>query len=256
MVHVVDRRQEGASSLVDKKFVDHHDDDEDLTERTTQMIDDSESSLYIREVCHDDPIRESYDSDANTQTTWSRSSYCTVSSSHDEQQDSNFQEEDLELGDCIYDEESSNDEVVVVEPKSLPSPSGSYKVICLSFLEPDIATSVASTVAKEALRMLRSGGLLYVVDGHGIVRKLPILRQLLRRCDTEEHTVEFKVRYEVQLMTHLVDTASGNSVSHTPVLLLLFVPKIHDIEAREILQTNGFEAPVSPEIVRWMGRKP
>lgn len=195
MVHVVDRRQEGPSSLVDKKFVDHRDDDEDLTERTTLMIDDSESSLCIREVCHDDEDKgENYNNDANTQTTWSRSSCCTVSSSHDEQQDSNFQEEDLELGDCIFDEESPNDEVVVVVPKSLPSPSGLYKVICLSFLEPDIATSVASTVAKEALRMLRSGGLLYVVDGHGIVRKLPILRQMLRRCDTEEHTVELKVR--------------------------------------------------------------
>lgn len=57
-------------------------------------------------------------------------------------------------------------------------------------------------------------------------------------------------------MTHLVDTASGISLSHTRAILRLFVPKVHDIEAREILQTNGFEAPVSPEIVRWMGRKP
>jgi len=114
-----------------------------------------------------------------------------------------------------------------VRPKALPAPTNTYKVVCLSFLEPNISTSVASKVFEESLRMLKKGGLIYVVD-KGTVQKLPKFRQMLSRV--------------------IVPT-----VKH----------KVHDIETQEILQANGFALDENraddehdEEIVRWMGIKP
>lgn len=76
----------------------------------------------------------------------------------------------------------------------------------MSFLEANLAISVASNVADEAIRLLRPGGLLYVVDGYGIVRKIPNLKQFLT----------------------LVDDVPSVKI------------KIHDIETQEILRNNGF----------------
>lgn len=233
----------------------------DLTE-TTVMVDESESSRYKGiEECNRDLDTQSTgwssSGSLDTQTT-GRSSSSSLNSFYEEDEGesdsllgtsvSNHHPQDDHANDSSYckngNENSTSfaikvsntkptsakdiqslEEKSLVQPKSLPSPSGTYKVICVSFLEPNIATSVANTVMDEALRVLKSGGLLYVVDSQGIVPKLPMLRQLLKRIDDDDETsVQFKK---------------------------------HDIETQEILLNNGFAAaPAAEDIVRWMGTKP
>ena len=93
-----------------------------------------------------------------------------------------------------------------IQQKTLPGLNNSYKVVCVSFMEYNIATSVACKVLDESLRMLRPGGLLYVIDkGGGTVKKHPTMRQWLSRV--RDPTVK-----------HL----------------------IYEIETRAVLQANGF----------------
>jgi hypothetical protein len=124
------------------------------------------------------------------------------------------------------------------QPKKLPGSNNMYKVVCVSFLEYNVATSVACKVLDESFRMLRPGGLLYVIDKGGCtVQKHPTMRQWLTRI--RDPTVK-----------HLV----------------------HEIETRAILQVNGFVHTTldenntnsndglnndwdSDEIARWMGIK-
>jgi hypothetical protein len=119
-----------------------------------------------------------------------------------------------------------------VQPKTLPGLSSSHKMVCVSFLEPNVATAVACQVLDEAFRMLRPGGLLYVIDkGGNTVRKHPTMRQWLTRV-------------------------RNPTVKHF----------IYEIETRAILQANGLGQTTLDEnhkndtwnnddMVRWVGIK-
>jgi len=201
---------------------------QDLTETT--MLDDEDSESGLDKVYHDQ--QQQQDNHTHTTAGWSSSGSLSSFGGDEEdfrEDDCSSKEEDYYVFHSEEEEEEAklgnNQEHQQVLQKTLPAPSGAYKVICLSFLEPDISTSVASTVTEEALRLLQSGGLLYVVDGQGIVPKLPVLRQLLRR----------------------ISTAEAPSVQLT----------VHEIELREIVHNHGFAAPtLGHTVTRWIGTKP
>lgn len=108
-----------------------------------------------------------------------------------------------------------------IEPKTIPIPENTYKVVCLSFLDKSATAPIASRVFDESWRTLAPGGLLYVVDNRGIVSKVPKMRQMLSRV--------------IQPTSRL---------------------KSHDARIREIVEANGLENAFAGKVVRWMGMKP
>lgn len=87
---------------------------------------------------------------------------------------------DYERWETCDDEESYDCEITVdsnsgmlnVAPKTIPVPNGTYKVVCLSFLDKSATAPIASRVFDESWRTLAPGGLLYVVDNRGVVSKV------------------------------------------------------------------------------------
>jgi hypothetical protein len=161
--------------------------------------------------------------------------------SKSQMEESHQRKKDENANSCGIMNDGANryNEKQFIQQKTLPGLNNSYKVVCVSFMEYDIATSVACKVLDESLRMLRPGGLLYVIDKGGCtVKKHPTMRQWLSRV--RDPTVK-----------HL----------------------IYEIETRAILQANGFvhrkldennDATTvlsddddweDEEIVRWIGIK-
>jgi hypothetical protein len=112
-----------------------------------------------------------------------------------------------------------------IVPKTIPAPDGTYKVVCLSFLDESATAPIASQVFDESWRMLAPGGLLYVVDNRAVVCKVPKMRQMLSRV--------------------IQPTATLQS---------------HDVRTREIVKANGFDTDTSflegNKVVRWAATKP
>jgi hypothetical protein len=202
--------------------------------------DDDDDCSFVSFADNDEDCEQSVNSSSSSSICFSvdsneDASSCSCSSCSDKDEASLDCSDDDEANTLPYTNTNSIDKMDLnnlVQPKSLPAPTNTYKVVCLSFLEPNIATSVSSKVFDESLRMLKKGGLLYVVDKGGCtVKKNPKMRQMLMRV-------------------------MDPTVKH----------KVHDIETREILQTNGFSTTVDDnnnsseevedELVRWMGIKP
>ena len=169
-------------------------------------------------------ITEEESSSFSSEQTSSESSYNTLSRTSCSDDDSETTIPSHYSGAALdAAEETPATTTTTAAPKTIPAPTQSYKVTCLSFLDDSIPTAVASRVFDEALRILEPNGLLYVVDRpNGCVPKCPKMRQLL-----------FRVR-------------GAPTPAHEQ----------HDRETRAILQTNGFAAAQDGPVVRWMGIKP
>jgi hypothetical protein len=195
--------------------------EENITEVTVNRSESSEeedSSVASSEPASDEEEEEETDEESSFCSE--ESSWCSDDPS-DRSCDTDAKTFASDGGNCKPTHREVRESFVY--EKSLPSPTATYRVVCLSFLGEDIATSVASTVFDDSLRMLKPGGLLYVVDVSGrTVTKVPKMRQMLSRV-TEP------------------------SVKHA----------VHDIHTKEILRVNGFSCDKTQQdvIVRWMGKK-
>jgi hypothetical protein len=126
-----------------------------------------------------------------------------------------------------------------VPPKTLPGLSNSHKMVCVSFLEPHVATAVACQVLDESYRMLRPGGLLYVIDKGGCtVRKHPTMFQWLTRV--RDPTVKHFI-YEIETRAIL----QANGLGHATL------DENHQNGAEDDASSWG-----NDDIVRWVGIKP
>jgi hypothetical protein len=206
-------------------------DDDDLS--FAPLDDDDEDSSF---VCLDDgfeTIHDTQDENGNQQECPSDEE------SNGNYGNSTYQRLDRAHTTSFMKDVNNVNEENFIQQKTLPGLNNSYKVVCVSFMEYNVATSVACKVLDESLRMLRPGGLLYVIDKGGCtVKKHPTMRQWLSRV--RDPTVK-----------HLV----------------------YEIETRAILQANGFvhrkldennDATTEntddgdwedEEIVRWIGIK-
>jgi hypothetical protein len=145
-------------------------------------------------------------------------------------------DEEVANANSTSDDVGTSNKFECIPKETLPGLDSSLKLVCVTFMECNIAASVASKVFDESLRMLRPGGLLYVIDKGGCtVQKHPSMLQFLARV--RDPTVK-----------HL----------------------IYEIETRAILQANGFVHTTldenntmstsdddwqGDEIVRWIGIK-
>jgi hypothetical protein len=164
-----------------------------------------------------------------------RTKICNAKSSRDHSQLTN---EDNNVTTSIEDVNCFN-ETQFIQQKALPGLNNSYKVVCVSFMEYNIATSVACKVLDEALRMLRPGGLLYVIDKGGCtVKKHPTMRQWLSRV--RDPTVKHLI-YEIETRAIL----QANGFVHT---------KLDENNDATTVNTDA-EDWEDEEIVRWIGIK-
>lgn len=142
------------------------------------------------------------------------------------------------------DDTNCYNEKQFIQQKTLPGLNNSYKVVCVSFMEYNIATSVACKVLDESLRMLRPGGLLYVIDKGGCtVKKHPTMRQWLSRV--RDPTVKHLI-YEIETRAIL----QANGFVHR---------KLDENNDATTIQTDNNNADddnwEDEEIVRWIGIK-
>lgn len=142
------------------------------------------------------------------------------------------------------DDTNCYNEKQFIQQKTLPGLNNSYKVVCVSFMEYNIATSVACKVLDESLRMLRPGGLLYVIDKGGCtVKKHPTMRQWLSRV--RDPTVKHLI-YEIETRAIL----QANGFVHR---------KLDENNDATTIQTddnnNNDDNWEDEEIVRWIGIK-
>lgn len=90
------------------------------------------------------------------------------------------------------------------ETQKMPSPSESYSVVSLSFLAPNIPSDVSKRVFKEALRITKPGGLIYVVDIHGeTVKRVSLMKQSLSRIPDDEVEAQNRTINEDAAFGHL-----------------------------------------------------
>ena len=145
------------------------------------------------------------------------------------------------LADSSNDNTNYYNDKQFIQQKTLPGLNNSYKVVCVSFLEYNIATSVACKVLDESFRMLRPGGLLYVIDQGGCtVKKHPTMRQWLSRV--RDPTVKHLV-YEIETRAIL----HANGFGHR---------KLDDNNDATTIQNNcDNDDWEDEEIVRWIGIK-
>ena len=137
----------------------------------------------------------------------------------------------------------SNDQFIL-QQKTLPGFDNSYKVVCVSFLEHNISTSVACRVLDESWRMLRPGGFIYIIDKGGCtVHKHPTMRQWLTRV--RDPTVQHLI-YEIETRAIL----SANGFVHA---------KLNDNNVATTTTTTTSTTDAGDwedeEIVRWIGIK-
>jgi hypothetical protein len=139
------------------------------------------------------------------------------------------------------DDVNSYNENQFIQQKTLPGLNNSYKVVCVSFMEYNIATSVACKVLDESLRMLRPGGLLYIIDKGGCtVKKHPTMRQWLSRV--RDPTVKHLI-YEIETRAIL----QANGFVHTKL--------DENNDATTLLTNDDNDDWEDEEIVRWIGIK-
>jgi hypothetical protein len=205
------------------------DDDDDDDESFATLEDDSDTEADQNSTVQFCPSDEEDDDDNDfIQSNYNGKNNNTIpKSTHDvsPQQHNDESNDNIQIDNDSMD---YNDHSILHRPKTLPGLNNNFKVVCVSFMEYNIATSVACTILDEAIRMLRSGGVLYVIDKGGCtVKKHPMMRQWL--TNVRDPTVK-----------HL----------------------IYEIETRAILQCNGFVHTASSsadetndDIVRWIGMK-
>ena len=203
------------------------DDKEDTRSRASSVVLEDEDTKYTYETLEDADLY----------------SFCTYYSSVYESEQIHYftdakrpqgsgsdKNDDIDDNSSSFSSEDSEWEHNFVYPKTIPSPSNTYKIVSLSFLDFDktIPSGVILRTFEESWRMVKpNGGILYVVDFDGdVVQKHPRIRQTLRKLPNTQ-----KTKYEE-----------------------------HENEVCRILDNNGFGADGNisfqgRRVTRWIGVK-
>lgn len=238
-VFVIEPEVEADGNSFDLHVIDNDDDVSSIGDHSENEEEYDEITCTPSEVqrYYDQFEEVTYISSGSVSLAEGNYNVCDDSISHEEaDSDASYDSssnEDSDEASCCSSEYSDESETAegwernFVYPKTIPSPTESFSVVSLSFLAQNVPTGVSSKVFDESLRVLKPGGVLYVVDIDGdTVNRCPKMRQLLSR---------------------VVDTTK--SVKNA----------VHEINTQHILQNNCFESNLhrdDPRIARWMGIKP